>query len=121
MHECVLSYHAIDGTGIFSQQGLIFLENDKNWFSVVFTVSPKHIKIKSSLKYTSVCGRVVKPSALSTVLSSYNCSIRGSGLDGARFAHHFFPIILNQCNVSQLFIADLLYFIISYYTSSFSH
>ena len=26
-----------------------------------FNVLPKHIKIKSSLKYKSVCGRVVKP------------------------------------------------------------
>ena len=33
---------------------LIFLENDKNCFSFVFTLLPKHIKIKSSLKYKSV-------------------------------------------------------------------
>ena len=30
----------------FFQKGLIFLENDKNWFPFVFTVLPKHIKIK---------------------------------------------------------------------------
>ena len=48
----------------FFQQGLIFLENDKNWFSFVFTMLPKHIKIKSLLKYASVCGRVIKPSAV---------------------------------------------------------
>ena len=40
----------------FFQQGMIFLENDKNWFSFVFTVLPKHNKIKSPLKYDSVCG-----------------------------------------------------------------
>ena len=38
----------------FFQQGLIFLENDKNCFPFVFTVLPKHIKIKSPLKYKSV-------------------------------------------------------------------
>ena len=74
----------------FVQQGLIFLENDKNWFSFVFTVLPKHIKIKSPLKYKSVCCREVKPSGLSTALSAYNRSIRGSSLDGARSTHHFF-------------------------------
>ena len=72
------------------QQGPIFLENDKNWFSFVFTVLPKHIKIKSPLKYKSVCGRVVKPSGLSTALSSYNRSITGSSLDGPQFTNHFF-------------------------------
>ena len=61
---------------IFFQQGLTFLENDKNWFSFVFTVLPKHIKIRSPFKYMSVCGRVVKPSGLSTALSSYNRSIK---------------------------------------------
>ena len=50
----------------------------------------KHMKIKSSLKHKSVCGRVVKPSGLSTALSSYTRSIRGSILDGARFTHNFF-------------------------------
>ena len=105
----------------FFQQSLIFLENDKNWFSYVFTMLPKHIKIKSSLKYKSVCGRVVKPSGLSTTLTSYNRSIRGSSLDGARFTHHFFVYNFELSTVSQLFIADLLYFIISYYTSSTSH
>ena len=90
MHEFVSSYQAIGGTGIFFQQGLIFLENDKNWFSFVFTVLPKHIKIKSRLKYTSVWGRVVKPSDLSTALSSYNRSIRGSSLDSARFIILFY-------------------------------
>ena len=55
-----------------------------------FTVLPKHIKIKSPLKYKSVCGRVVKPSGLSTAISSYNRSITGSSLDCARFTHHFF-------------------------------
>ena len=69
---------------------MIFLENDKNWFSFVFTVLPKHIKIKSPLKYDSVCGRVVKPSGLSSALSSYYRSITGSSLDGAQFTHHFF-------------------------------
>ena len=67
----------------FFQQGLIFLENDKNWFSFVFTMLTKHIKIKSLLKYKSVCGRVVKPSGLGTALSSYNRSVTGSDLDGA--------------------------------------
>ena len=76
----VSSYQAISGTGIFSQQGLIFLENDKNCFSFVFTVLPRHIKIKSPLKYKSVCGRVVKPSGHSTVLSSCNRNITGSSL-----------------------------------------
>ena len=79
----------------FFQQGLIFLKNDKNWFSFVFTVLPKHINIKLSLNYKSVCGRVVKPSGLSTALSSYNRSITGSSLDGAQFIYHSFSIILN--------------------------
>ena len=60
------------------------------WFSFVFTVLPKHIKIKLSLKYKSMCGRVVKPSGLSTALSSYNRSISGSSLDSVRFTHHVF-------------------------------
>ena len=34
----------------FSKKGLIFLENDKNWFPFVFSVLPKHIKIKSPLQ-----------------------------------------------------------------------
>ena len=72
------------------KQGLIFLENNKNWFSFVFTVLPKHIKIKSQLKYDSVCGRVVKPSGLSSALSSYYHSITGSSLDGAQFTHHYY-------------------------------
>ena len=38
---------------------------------------------KLPLKYNSVCGRVVKPSGVSTALSSYNHSITGSSLDGA--------------------------------------
>ena len=59
-------------------------------FSFGFTVLPKHIKIKSPLKYDSVCGRVVKPSGLSSALSSYYRSTTGSSLDGARFTHHFF-------------------------------
>ena len=85
-------YHHIRQSVVkgFFQQGVIFLENDKNWFYFVFTVLPKRIKIKSPLKYKSVCGRVVKPSGLSTALSSFNRSIRGSSLDGARFTHHFF-------------------------------
>ena len=74
----------------FFQQGLIFLENNNFWFSFLFTVLPKHIKIQSPLKYTSICGRVVKLSGLSTALSSHDRSIRGSSLDGARFTHHFF-------------------------------
>ena len=82
----------------FFQQGLIFLENDKNWFSFVFTVLPKHIKINSLLKYKSVCGGVVKPSGLSTALSSYNRSTRGSSLDGARFTHQiFYTFELEYC------------------------
>ena len=56
--------------------------------SLVFTILPKHIKIKSPLKYESVCGRVA--SGLSTALSSYNRSIRRSSLDGAWFTHYFF-------------------------------
>ena len=50
----------------------------------------KLIKIKSPLKYKSVCGRVVKPSGFSTALSSCNRFITGSCLDGAPFTHHFF-------------------------------
>ena len=104
------------------QQGLIFLENDKNWFSFVFTVLPKHIKIKSPFNYDSVCSRVVKPLGLSSTLSSYYRSITSSSLDGARFTHHFFPCDFElYSTVSKLFIADLLCFIISYYTSSSSH
>ena len=99
----------------FFQQGLIFLESDKNWFSFVFTVLPKHIKIKSPLKYKSVCGRVAKPSGVSTTLSSHNRSIEGSSLNSPII----FSIILNKNTVSQLFIADLLYFIISYHIISY--
>ena len=47
-------------------------------------------QVKPPLKYKSVCDRVVKPSGLSTALSSYNRSITGSSLDGARFTRHFF-------------------------------
>ena len=43
MHECVSLYQEIGGTGNFFQQGLLLLENDKNWFSFVFTLLPKHI------------------------------------------------------------------------------
>ena len=106
----------------FFQQGMIFLENDRNWLSFVFTVLPKHIKIKSPLKYDSVCVRVVKPSGLSSALSSYYGSITGSSLEGARFTHHFFSCDFElYSNVSKIFIADLLYFNISYYTSCSSH
>ena len=69
------------------KQGLIFLENNKNWFSFVFTVLQN---TSSTLKYDSVCGRVVKPSGLSFALSSYYHSITGSSLDGARFTHHYY-------------------------------
>ena len=90
MYDCVSSYQAISGRGIFSQQGLIFLENDKNWFSFVFTVFVRHIKIKSPLKYKSVYGRVVEPSGHSTALSSCNRIIIQVGVsNGARFTHHF--------------------------------
>ena len=65
LHKCASSYKAISGTGILFQKGLIFLGNDKNWISFVFTVLPKHIKIKSFLNYKSVCGQVVKTSDLS--------------------------------------------------------
>ena len=90
-------YHHIRQLRNFDQQGLIFPENDKKWFSFVFTVFLKHIKIESPFKYDSVCGRVVKSSGLSSALSSYYCSITGSILDGARFTHHFFSVILNYC------------------------
>ena len=88
---------------------MIFLENDKNWFSFVFTVLPKHIKIKSPLKYDSVCGRVVKPSGLSSTLSSYYRSITGLSLDGARFTHNFFPVILNYIVLSPSFSLLIYY------------
>ena len=89
---CMSVYHHIRQLVAqeFFQQGLIFLENDKNWFSFVFTVLPNHIKIKSPLKYKSVCGRMVMPSGLSTALASHNRSITCSSLDGARFTQHFF-------------------------------
>ena len=96
----------------FFQQCMIFLENDKNWLSFVFTVLPKHIKIKSPLK-DSVCGRVVKPSGLSSALSSYYRSITGSSLEGARFTHHFFSVILNYIVLSPSF--SLLIHYISLY------
>ena len=67
-----------------------FPGKQQNCFSFVFTVLPKNIKIKSPLKCKVVCTRVVKPSGLSTALSSYNRSITGSSLDGARFTHHLF-------------------------------
>ena len=97
----------------FFQQGMIFLENDKNWFSFVFTVLPKHIKIKSPLKYDSVCGRAVKPSGLSSALSSFYRSITGSSLNGARFTI-FFPVILN-CIVLSPSFSLLIYYISLYH------
>ena len=97
----------------FFQQGMIFLENDKNWFSFVFTVLPKHIQIKSPLKYDSVCGRVVKPLGLSSALSSYYRSITGSNLDGTRFTHHFFSVVLNYIVQSPSF--SLMIYYISLY------
>ena len=39
---------------------MIIQENDKNWISFVFTVLPKHIKIKLLFKYKSGCDLVVK-------------------------------------------------------------
>ena len=90
MYDCVSSYQAISGRGIFSQQGLIFLENDKNWFSFVFTVFLRHIKIKSPLKYKSVYGRVVEPSGHSTALSSCNRIITGSCLRRCSIHPSFF-------------------------------
>ena len=91
MHECVSSYKAISGAGIFSQEGWIFLENDKNWISFVSTVLPKHIEMKSIPKYNSVCSRVVKTSGLCPDLTS-NHPIRGSNLTVHPL---FFSLILN--------------------------
>ena len=53
----------------FSQKGLILLENDKNWNSFVFTVSSKHIKIKSLLKFKL---SVWPTSSLNPALTLYN-------------------------------------------------
>ena len=39
-----------------------------------FIVLPRRNKIKSPIKYKSVCSRVVKPSGLSTALSAHNRS-----------------------------------------------
>ena len=77
-------------------------------------------RIKSPLKYKSVCGRVVKPSSLSTALSSYNRSITGSSPDGVDSPIILFGNFQLKCCL-PVFIADLLYFIVSYYTSSSSH
>ena len=89
MHECVSSYSAIGGTGIFPKRSDL-LENDNNWISFVFTMSLKHIKIKSLLRYHSVCDRVVKTSDLSPALTSYSGLIRGLNPDSTRFTYHFF-------------------------------
>ena len=70
-------------------------------------------KIKSYPKYKSVCGRVVKSSGFSPSLTSL------TALSEVRFptvldSPAIFSLkILNWCTVYQLFIADLLYFIIS--------
>ena len=98
----------------FVQQGLIFLENDKNWFPFVFTVLPKHvyIQIKSLAKYKSMCDRVVKSSYFSTALSSYNLSIRGPSLESARVTHKFFyNFELEYCRP----VFSLLIYYISYH------
>ena len=42
------------GTAVFLLKRLIFLENGKNYHSLVFTVLQIHIKIKSFLEYKSV-------------------------------------------------------------------
>ena len=65
----------------FFQKSQIFMENDKNWISFVFTVLPIHIKIKSLLNYKSVCYRVIKPSGFCHALTWYNRPIRGSSPD----------------------------------------
>ena len=116
-------YHHIRGQLVvkdFFQQDLIFLEN---LVSFAFTLLTKHIKIILPLQYKSVCGRVVKSSGLSSALSSGLSSaplqVRVSTVLDSPII--FFSVILNYSTVSQLFIADLLYFIISYYTSSSSH
>ena len=70
---------------LFSPMGLIFLENEKNSISFVFTVLPKHIEIKSLLSFKSLCDRVVETSGHSPALTSYNRLIRGSSPDGVRF------------------------------------
>ena len=62
-----------------------FPGKQQNWISSVFTVLPKHVKIKSLLKYKSVCGRV----GLSPALISNRPNIRPS-LNGACFTYHFF-------------------------------
>ena len=43
-----------------SKKALFSWKTTKTGFFFLFTVLPKHIKIKSLLMYKSVCGRVVK-------------------------------------------------------------
>ena len=93
---CISVYHHIRQLVVqefFLTRSGFPVKQQKIAFYFVFTLLPKHIK--SLLKCKSVCGRVVKPSSLSTALSSYNCSITGSSLDSARFTHHFLSIILH--------------------------
>ena len=74
----------------FLQKGLIIFLGKTEFNSFVFTVLPVHIKIKSLLKYKSVCGRAIKPSGLLPDLPSYNHTIRGSSPDSARLTCLFF-------------------------------
>ena len=66
------------------------MANEKSWISFVFTVLPKHIKIKSLLKCKTVCGRLLKTLVLSPALISYGRPVRGSSPDGALFTYNFF-------------------------------
>ena len=114
-------HHIRGGTEIFFQQGLIFLESDKNWLSFVFTVLPKHIKIKSQLKCISQFVAEwlsLQVSILPHHHITASLEVRASTVLDSPI---IFCMILNKSNVSQLFIADLLHFIMSYYTSSSSH
>ena len=42
----------------FFLKGLNFLENNKNWVSLVFTMLAKHIKINRFFNHKSVCSRI---------------------------------------------------------------
>ena len=82
---------------------------------LLFSVLPRHIKIKSPFKYKSICGRVVKPSGLNIALLSCDRIITGSSLRRCSIHPSFvFSIILNEKYCLPAFHCWLLYFIISY-------
>ena len=114
LHECII----ISGNWLlrnFFQQDLIFLEYDKNWFSFVHRVTIKHQDTSQCVaEWLSLQVSVLLYRHITAPLQLRVLTVLDSPII-------FFSVILKHSTVYQLFIADLLYFIISYYTSSSSH